>query len=141
MFLDSRRIELNRIREEEPPVRREIIQTTGARFQQLEHRKEPCMSLVDIALVPEAGRFKDRLEPDGKLVGCQPGDVLLTEPLQFFRIEHRITAADSFQPESGGELISTEKELTVAPGRPAEQREKVDHRLGQVSLPRVLHDG
>src|SRR5580704_1057385 len=107
MFLDSRRIELNRIREEEPPLRREIIETAGPRLQELDHCKEPCASRVEIAALPDTGRFEYRLEPYRQLVWLQPDDVLLTEPLEFFRIEHGIAAADSLQPECGRELIST----------------------------------
>ena len=80
------------------------------------------------------------MHPRGKLVRRQPRDMLRVHPVEFFAIEHGVADADPFERERRHELVTREDLLIVA-WRPSEQRQKIHHRLRQITLARVLHDG
>ena len=115
MFLHGRRVVLHRVREEEPPLRHEVVQAPGARLQQLEDGEEPRVTIAEIALVPQRRVLQARLEPAAELVRRQTRDVLLIEPVELLRVEDRIPAADPFEAEPGGEAVTTEQ-LVVSAG-------------------------
>jgi hypothetical protein len=59
-------------------------------------------------------------------------DVLTIQPKTFVEVENRIAAVDVFQIEKLADLGDIES-LTVLAGRPTEETEIVDHRLGRVA--------
>src|SRR5581483_3938384 len=101
--------------------------------------EEPRMPLAQVGLVPQALAPEPRLEPPRKLVGRQPRDVLLVEPVELLWVKHGVAAADPLEREDLLELVYRE-DLLVRPRRPPEQRQEVDHRLGQIALAPVLAD-
>src|SRR3989441_9877433 len=99
MLVDRRGIEFDRANEEESSVCGEIVEALRARLQQLEDREEPRVTLAEIVVAPESGGFERGLDSARELVGREPHDVLLIEPIQFLGIEHRIPAADAIERE------------------------------------------
>ena len=63
--------------------------------------------------------------------------MLLIEPVEFFRVEHRAAAADAVEGEDRYQLLAR-KNFLVGARRPSKQREEVDHGFGHDALPLVL---
>ena len=97
------------------------------------------MAIAHQRLVPHARRVEERADAHRELIRREPRDVLRVEPVELLGVEDDVATADAVEREDGAELL-TREQLLVRARRPAEQREKVHHRLGQVPLPRVLHD-
>jgi hypothetical protein len=62
----------------------------------------------------------------------------VVEPIELLGVEHGVAAADAFEVEALDQFFPR-KQFVVAAGAPAEQRQEVEHRLGQVALLLVLH--
>ena len=99
------------------------------------------MLLAQKRLVPECCRFQPRTDADCERFGRQLENVLLIEPVEFFRIEDRAAAADAGEIEYFGQFPAGEQFTIAGSWRPAQQRQKIHHGLGQIALSRVLHHG
>ena len=85
----------------------------------------------------EPGALEVRREAPTELGLGQPLHVLLVHPLELVGVESRRRGTDRVEVEPRDELLARE-DLVVAV-RPAEPREEVDDRLGQVAQLLVLH--
>src|SRR5438876_1774266 len=97
MLVDGFRVVLDRVSKKEASLRGEISETFDARLQQLEHGKEPRVTISKVRLIPESGGLKPRLHSPRELVGRQPHHVLLVEPVELVRIEDGVAAADTLE--------------------------------------------
>src|SRR5438034_6657086 len=140
ILVERRRVVLERIRKEESSVRREIVEPLRARLQELERGKKPRVSIIEVVLAPQTRRFERWFDTSRQFLRRKTHDVLLIEPLQFFRIEHGVAAADSVERKRSDELVAGEHFLIPA-RRPPEQRKEIEHRFGQDPLPRILDHG
>src|SRR6266540_497657 len=86
-----------------------------------------------------ASGFEKRLQPRNQLFVRERQQMLLIEPVELFRVEDGVSAADAFEREPIDQL-ACRKQLLIAARRPAKQREEVDHGLADVALTLVLHD-
>src|SRR5437870_2761214 len=127
MLVDGRRVVLNVVSEKESALSDEIMKPASARLQQLEHRKEPRVTGAEIAVVPDSSLLQKWLESSAQLVGRQPRDVLLVEPIELLLIEDRVAAADAFEPERRRQLVAREY-LLIGARRPSKQRQEIHHR-------------
>ena len=71
--------------------------------------------------------------------GVEPADPLAVQPLEALAVEDRAALLDVLEVEPAGELVERE-DLLLGAGRPAEQRQEVDHRLGDEALGPVVGD-
>ena len=110
--------------------------TNWSSFLSAAYRVDHAQRTTRASPVVKASRHRPcsraRLETPGELVGRQPGNVLLVEPVELFGVEDGVAAADAFERERCDQLVAREQFL-VAARRPSEQRQEVDHRLGQIS--------
>ena len=102
------------------------------------HAQEPLALVAVEGRPPQTGVGEERLHACGEIAGGQPADVLLIEPVELVLTEDGVAAADALERERGDELVAREELLIVA-GRPAEEREEVDHRFGKIAEALVLH--
>jgi hypothetical protein len=86
---------------------------------------------------PQTGGLQFRTDTPDQVVSGQPRDVLRVEPVELLGIEDSVAAADALERETRNQLVARE-DLLVAAGRPAEQRQEVHHRLGEIALALVL---
>ena len=101
----------------------EITEPLRARPQQLEHGGEPGVSIAEIVVAPQPGRFEPGPHPRRELVGGEPQDVLLVEPVQLLGIEHRVAAADPLEREGADQRLAREHFSVVGPGdQPSSER-------------------
>ena len=90
--------------------------------------------------MPEGLCAEFRLQAIKKVAHGEPGKVLLIEPVQFFWIEDRVSAADALQREDLDQF-ALRKNFMIGSGRPAQEGQEVDHGLGQISEPLILEHG
>src|SRR5262245_28870556 len=139
MLLHRALLVLHFLSKEEAAGNGKVPQPPGARSQQVEDRVQPRALLSVVRIVPKACVMKPRPHASSELFERQPEHVLLVEPIELLGIEDRPAAANAREPKDLGELDARKNLAVAATRRPAEQREKVDHGLRQVSLSRVLH--
>ena len=100
---------------------------------------EPLPPLVLERVVPEPLFEEQRLDAARDLVAREPRDVLAVEPLELLGVEHGVARADAVERERLHQFLAREQLAVAFARRPAEQRQEVEHRLGQEPLPLVLH--
>src|SRR4051812_46473260 len=88
---------LDGVDEKEPRLHRELIEALRARTEQLEDGEEPGVAITKKIVAPDASGFEERLGALRELVGSKAHEVLLVEPVQLLRIEHRVAAADPLE--------------------------------------------
>ena len=81
--------------------------------------------------------FKARSHQRGEAIIVGLFQVMLVDPIQFFGVELRGRRRDVIEIEPGAKLLHR-KNFFVAV-RPAEARQVIDHRLGQITVFIVLH--
>src|SRR5215472_13185987 len=104
VLLDRGRVELDRVCEERTTLCDEIVETLRARRQQCEDAEEPGVPRREELVMPQPGRFEERLQPRGEIFWCETRDVLLVEPVELLRVEHRVAAADPLEREDSHQL-------------------------------------
>ena len=97
VLLDGLGVVLDRIHEKRPRLVDEVRQTPRARAQELEHAHQPRALLRRGHSGPHTGLAQQRLHVRRELVQGQPRDVLTVHPIEFFAVEHGISAADAFE--------------------------------------------
>ena len=100
----------------------------------LHQRHQPGQSVSS-----DSGRRDERAEPSGQLGIGQGADVDAIEVVEPVAVEHGASLVDLGDLEPLRQLVQREQ-LLFRPGRPAEEGEEVDHRLGQVALGAVVAD-
>ena len=106
----------------------------GALFASRVYVKPHQVSVAHHVLSAAQPRFETREQS----LACESGDVLLIEPVQLLRIEHRVAAADAFEREQGYEFLAREQ-LTITARGPSEECKEVHHRFREVPEAVVLH--
>src|SRR5580765_182082 len=113
VLVDRGLVVLDRIRKEEASVHHEIVEPFDARLQQLDDGEQPRVPIAEILVLPQAGRGKQRFQPARQLDWRQQRHVLLVEPVDLFRIEDRIAAADTFERERAHQLVARTPSRTL----------------------------
>src|SRR3954453_24197114 len=81
-------------------------------FHQFEDARDPRRFASRQAVAPESARLQAPLNSPKQLRARQTCDVLLVEPVQFFRVEDGIPAADALEGKERHELVLI-KDLAV----------------------------
>ena len=137
--LDGRRVVFDAVAQKRLELRDQVLEPPHAREQESDDTLEPRGARAFERCVPQSRGFEGGTKACDDLRGRHSRDVLRVHPLEFLGIEHGIAAADPLERKCRDQFLPRE-DLLVGARRPSEQREEVDHRVGQVTLSRVLGD-
>ena len=133
------RVDLDAIDPQEPD---ELADRAELRQALLDDRDERPKLLGAGQPVDPAGPqllVEERQEPLDEVVGLEAADPLAVHPFEPLAVEDRAALLDVLEVEPPGQVVERE-DLLFRAGRPAQQRQEVDHRLGDEALAAVVGD-